>query len=189
MSMVSFFRYFFCNLIAIAILLYPSKTFAGITGYGTFFSTTTTAPSNTSNLNQDTPYSMRWTIDRFDSTYFSHDISSFNHEIMFKFAGNYRVSFSIPLQEVTGNNRRSIRGELYLNGNPIDIARAESSYIRDNNIHRRSSLHLSTLLSNISVNDVLELRVSKQTSEGGRLQLLEPNFFSSMLPPQRKLFF
>lgn len=140
---------------------------AAITGYASFGGSTTTAPSNISNLNQDTPHSIRWTKQRMDADFFSHDTSSFSHEVTFKNAGNYRVSFSIPLDESSGGNRRSIRAELYLNGNPIDAGRSESSYIRDNNGHTKTSLHFSSLLTNISVDDILELRVSKQTNQTG----------------------
>lgn len=157
-----------------------------VTGYASFNGNTTTAPSNFSNLNQDTPYAMRWTIQRMDSTYFSHSTSSFNHEITFKTAGNYRISFSIPLQKMTGANRKSIRAELYLNGSPIDIGRAESGYIRDANGHTKSSLHLNTLLANISANDILELRVSKQTNQVGKVTTTGAQLFLQYVDPTTK---
>ncbi len=172
--------------IVFAFMLGSQSASAAITGYGTFSGNTTTAPSNFTNLNQDTPYSMRWTIDRLDSTYFTHDTSSFNHEITFQTAGDYRVSFTIPLQEVSGGNRRSVRAELYLNGNPVDIGRSESGYIRDNNGHLTSSLQLSTLLSNISVNDVLELKVSKQTDEVAEITTSGAQLFLQYVEPTTK---
>ncbi|MCF8059998.1 MAG: hypothetical protein K9K67_11925 [Bacteriovoracaceae bacterium] len=140
---------------------------AAIDGYGSFLGSTTTAPSNITNLNQDTPYSIRWTAERFDSTYFTHSTTSFNQEITFVMGGKYNLSLSIPLDEVSGSNRRSVRAEVFLNGSPVDIARAESGYIRDTSNHLKSSLHLNILLSNISANDVLEVKVSKQTNQAG----------------------
>lgn len=168
---------------AVVALFFSLSAQAAITGYANFGGTTTTAPSGITNLNQDTAYSIRWTSERFDSNYFSHDTSSFNQEITFVTAGSYRLSLSIPLNEVSGNNRRSIRAEVYLNGTPIDIGRAESSYIRDTNNHLTSSLHLSTLLTNISANDVLEVRVSKQTNQAGEVTTPGARLFLQYVDP------
>ncbi len=168
------------------VLIFDSS-YAAISGYGSFGGTTTTAPSNISNLNQDNPYAIRWTQERFDSTYFDHDTSSFNHEITVKVSGHYRLNLVIPLDEVSGSNRRSIRSEVFINGSAIDIGRAESSYIRDSNDHTGSSLHLNTILPNLSVNDVIEVRVSKQTNRTGDVVTPGAQLFLKYVDPSSKV--
>ncbi|MCR9205020.1 MAG: hypothetical protein NXH75_10610, partial [Halobacteriovoraceae bacterium] len=104
-------------------------------------------------------------------------------EITFTTAGSYRLSLTIPLNEISGNNRRSVRAEVYLNGSPLDIGRAESGYIRDLDNHTTSSLHLGTLLTNISANDVLEVRVSKQTNQTGEVTTPGARLFLQYVDP------
>jgi hypothetical protein len=169
------------------LFLFNISLSAAIDGYGSFLGNTTTAPSNITNLNQDTPYSIRWTAERFDSTYFTHSTSSFNQEITFETAGTYNLSLSIPLDEVSGSNRRSVRAEVYLNGTPIDIGRAESGYIRDTSNHLKSSLHLNILLTNISVNDLLEVKVSKQTNQAGDITTPGAQLFLQYLDNSKKV--
>jgi hypothetical protein len=93
------------------------------------------------------------------------------------------LSLTIPLNEVSGSNRRSVRAEVYLNGSPLDIGRAESGYIRDLDNHTTSSLHLGTLLTNISANDVLEVRVSKQTNQTGEVTTPGARLFLQYVDP------
>jgi hypothetical protein len=179
-----FGRTFFCLAL---IFLSMYSVFATITGYGVFKGFTTTAPSNSSNLFQTNPYSIKWTIDRFDGVYFAHDKTSFSDEITIKTAGNYRISMQIPLYEVSGANRRSVRAEVFINGSPLDIGRSESSYIRDSDNQNESSLHLDTVLSGLSVDDVIEVKVSAQTNQTGEVYTSGASLFLQYIDPSEKI--
>ncbi len=160
---------------------------AQVTGYGVFQGHNTTAPSNISNLFQANPYSLKWDIEKFDSTYFSHSNSSFSHQITFSTAGNYHLSLSIPLEEVSGSDRRSIRAEVYLNGSPLDIGTAESGYIRDNSDHTKSSLHLDLILDDLNVDDILEVKVRAAINKTGEVKTSGAKLFLRFLDTSKKL--
>ena len=104
------FSFFFIRLLLTLVLYFTvPNIYAQVQGYGVFQGNTTTAPSDVDNLFQANPYSIKWNIEKFDSSYFSHSNTNFSHQITFATAGNFHLSLSIPLEEVSGNNRRSVR--------------------------------------------------------------------------------
>jgi hypothetical protein len=184
----TFFSGFRRALFCVALYFFSANFLsAAITGYGVFKGYSTTAPSNTNNFFQTNPYAVKWTIDRFDGAYFAHDKNSFSDEITIKTAGSYRISMQIPLYEVSGSNRRSVRAEIFVNGSPLDIGRSESAYIRDSSDHTESSLHLDTVLAGLSVDDVIEVRVSAQTNQTGEVYTSGANLFLQYIDPSEKI--
>ncbi|MBC98222.1 MAG: hypothetical protein CME63_10755 [Halobacteriovoraceae bacterium] len=182
------FSFFFIRLLLTLVLYFTvPNIYAQVQGYGVFQGNTTTAPSDVDNLFQANPYSIKWNIEKFDSSYFSHSNTNFSHQITFATAGNFHLSLSIPLEEVSGNNRRSVRAEVYINGAPIDIGRAESGYIRDNNDHTKSSLHLDLILSDLKVDDILEVKVIKATTPTGKVRTSGAKLFLQYIEPAREV--
>ncbi|MCP4912111.1 MAG: hypothetical protein GY909_03240 [Oligoflexia bacterium] len=155
---------------------------------GLFSGTKTTAGSNNTNLNQATAYSMKWDFSNVDTTYFEHSTSSFSHQVKIKTAGDYKLSFNAPITLVdTNNSRRSLRAEVFVNGVVVPYARTESTYIRSNSGHQKSSASLVTYLSALSVNDVVEVRV-QQATNAGTITTPAATMLMEYIPGTRKVF-
>tara|TARA_Y100000590_G_scaffold470727_1_gene668798 strand:- start:836 stop:10723 length:9888 start_codon:yes stop_codon:yes gene_type:complete len=145
----------------------PVNSYAVISKVGFFSGTQTTAPATPNNLNQATPYAMKWASSKFDSNYFNHSTSSFSHQVTVLQAGDYKLTLAVPLYlTTTTGSRRSVRAEVYVNGTVIPHAIAESSYVRNANDHQESSLHLGILLKSLSANDKIEVKFNQATATG-----------------------
>ena len=114
------------------------------------------------NLNQGSSYAMEWSISDFDSTKYSHSLSSNPSRLVIEEAGDYLVGLTIPMiREDANSSRTRIEAEIRVNGIKKDVGVGRSSYIRNYNglYNKQSSDHLHVLLDDLSVDDYIEVFV------------------------------
>ena len=151
--------------------------------------TQTTAVTLPDDLNQSTPYAIKWSSSNVDATYFEHSTSSFSHQIKVKASGDYRLSFTMPVTLTdASSNRRAILGEVYVNGSPISIGRMASSYIRQSSGHNESSLHTALLLEGLNANDNISIYVNQDTTQTGEVITTGAQLFLEYVDPSRSIF-
>ena len=166
-----------------------AKAFADPAQMAVLTGTETTAISLPNDLNQGTPYAIKWSASDFDTTYFDHSTSSFSHQVRVKVSGDYRLSFTLPLTlNNTSGVRRAILGEVYVNGSPISIGRMSSSYMRQSAGHNESSLHTVVLLEGLNVNDNISIYVNQDTDETGEVTTSGAQLFLEYIDPSRTIF-
>lgn len=157
-------------------------------GIAKFSGTETNAPSTSTNLNQSTPYSIKWSEAEFDYNYFSY-VSASSERVTVTQPGDYFVSLTLPMRLTSAElYRPSVQAEVYVNGVIVDGSMAASTYIR-NSTHYESSGHVAFLVSGLSANDVIEVRVSKGSDDGSVVQVTEKaSFYVEFVNPARTIF-
>lgn len=140
-------------------------------GIGWFQSTSST---NGVDLNLTTEYSLDWsTLSRFDYNYFSHSTTTNSEKIKVKVAGHYLLSLNLPLFDTGSGQRVGAEAKVYVNGAVLEEGVSSSSYIRFTSGHEESSGQLNIMLSNLSVNDEIEVKVEAISSITGQVNVLE----------------
>src|SRR5690606_30846177 len=108
------------------------------------------------NFNPNTEDTIEWEQSEFHSTYYDHSLTTNPEQLKVKVAGDYMIHLTIPF-DLTFTGGVLIRNEVRVNGVAVSTARAESAYVSGSGGHRESSNHLSVLLPNLSVDDIIDV--------------------------------
>lgn len=155
-------------------------------GIGYFYGANSTTDTLTpTNVNQTTAFSIAFPNSRFDDNYYTHDRSSNSHLMTMKVAGNYLLSFNLPINGALTNG--AVSAEVYVNGTLVPGTLAASSFRSNVGGHAESSLHLTTLLRNLNVNDQVDVRIVRRGA-AGTLTLDEGNLYLEYVGVSRTLF-
>lgn len=120
-----------------------------------YSSTTTSAPSAPTNINQTTMRSLLWAVSEFHSTYYSHSRTTNTHQLRVKVAGDYLVAANLPYYV---NGTAAIRMDVRVNGTSMGVGRSNNGFIGSQSAHRNSSAHIMTVLS-LNANDIVDIGV------------------------------
>lgn len=123
-------------------------------------SSTATVGSSNINLGAD---DLLWTGVLVSPVYFEIDAVNTNI-IKIKVAGDYRLSFTLDLGAVIA--RSNILAEVKLNGSVVQGGVSASSYIRNIAGHQEASDHIDLVLNGLSVDDEIEIEVSREANAG-----------------------
>src|SRR3989338_8907156 len=132
-----------------------------LTATGAFSGTRSVASTN---LNQ-APSPLQWSSSDIDPFYFDHSTSTNSHEVTIRQAVDYFLAVTVPQVRTDGNSSRTRVGvEVRVNGVPVPQGLGRSSYIRNFICHAESSAHANILLTDIQVNDIVEVYVEGLTT-------------------------
>lgn len=140
-----------------------------------------------------TPMSILWTEkSSIDPTAFDHSLEDATKLVVQK-DGDYLVAATVPLISIdTADNRPSQVIEIYVNGEPVPGTVGQSSYIRNQprnaNMHQESSDHVHALLTGLSANDVIELRVHKHTRVTQATGIQTASLYAELIDGSRTVF-
>ena len=149
----------FTYLVSVILgLAYTSKTYAWIgTGVATLKGTQTT---DSTNINQTTPYAIEWSSSEYDTDFYTHDPSGSYPERLYVDAnGDYLVAVTIPMVSGDSEQREQVQMEVYVNGSAATGTIGGSSYIRNATSHTEASNHVATMIPNLSSGDYIEVFV------------------------------
>ncbi|MBY0310038.1 DUF2341 domain-containing protein [Patescibacteria group bacterium] len=131
------------------------------------FAATTTRTTNSTNLNQVTPFPFQWTETRQDAGYIhSNTISPENITILNP--GTYRVHLSVPVTGDTTSNQ-NILGRVLLNGVQVSggvFSQAYTAANADADADFNSSLHWSGVVVATTTNQVLTITAEREANTG-----------------------
>lgn len=115
-------------------------------------------------LNQ-TASPVLWSTSTFDGIYFDHSTSTEEYKLTMKKAGDYLVSLTVPVERTDANSSRTrIGAEVRVNGVVVPTGYGRSSYIRNTSSQNESSSHLSFLLTDIAIDDYVEVYLEGLTT-------------------------
>jgi len=121
------------------------------------------SPTDSSNLNQNTAYEMKWTSKRKDNG-FQHSNTSNAEQITLEEIGNYLVYVNIPMG--SDSQRTNIEGTILLDDVMVDGGKFEQGYIRNAEDHSGSSIHWTGIVSTSSSNEALSISVEQEANSG-----------------------
>ncbi len=125
---------------------------------------TGTQTVNGSNLNA-APSPLVWSTSTMDNYYYSHSTSTDQYRVTIKQPGDYLLAVTLPQQRTDGNSSRTRVGvEVRVNGVAVPEGLGRSGYIRNASAHSESSAHDTFLLTNLSVNDYIEVYLDNLTT-------------------------
>ncbi len=113
-----------------------------------------------SELNLAAPDAIVWSTSTIDAYYFEHSTSTESQKLIFKQAGDYSISLNVPINRISTDSNRARWGtEIRLNGVALDTGLGRTGYIRgvSGTNHTESSNHTNILLTDISVDDYIEV--------------------------------
>jgi len=155
---------------------------------GVFSGTQRKSGANPTDFNQASQKAIEWSTSSFTSNFFDHSTVTNSEIIKVKQAGNYLLTLTMPLERTSGCTKRcSIHAEVHVNQVLVDYGIAESSYIRNASGHTESSNHLAIVLSNLSVDDEIEI-VVKSASNKGTAITPQTNLYLEYISNARTVF-
>ncbi|MES2749536.1 MAG: DUF2341 domain-containing protein [Patescibacteria group bacterium] len=127
------------------------------------FAATTTATTNSTNLNQVTAYPLSWTETRQDSG-FVHSDTVTPQNITLSNPGTYLVQVSVPLTSVTAD--QSVLGRVLLNGTQVSGGIMSQGYIAGVTGDNDASIHWSGVVVSTTTNQVLTISTEREGAAG-----------------------
>jgi len=119
------------------------------------------------NLNQTTPAALVWSDSSIDNNHFFFNLTS-PTQIAVKEDGDYLIALTMPVSRTDGNNEQTrVQAEARVNGVKAEGGVARSSYIRNADSQDESSNHLNLLLTDLQVDDTIEVVVTGLTNNIG----------------------
>ncbi len=165
-------------------------------GYGLFQGTHTHAASNSTYINPSSEAALEYSTHSFNAQYFTH--SSDSHQVIVKEAGDYLLSSVIPVERLNGNatsDVASFSSMVKINGTPVAAGFSANSFTRGFNglsdSPTQSSNHMTVLLQNLSVDDVITVEVVNNASASEPLTVSSGRTFSTSLeyiPQEQNIF-
>lgn len=116
------------------------------------------------NLNQG-DFALKWDGVDFDSQYFGFQSSNSNLIRVLK-AGSYTVNLTLPTTGDQLNTSQSVRAKVLVNGLAKGHAIGESGFIFGTTSNFETSVHLTTFLKDLNVNDEIQIFVEKAAGSG-----------------------
>ncbi|MDA8793742.1 hypothetical protein N9N67_10880, partial [Bacteriovoracaceae bacterium] len=147
----------------------------------------TMAGGSPTNLAQTSAFEMKWHSSSFTSGYFDHNPAVNEHQLTIKTAGSFLLTLTFP---VSGTGQRAgINTDVLLNGSLLDVTFSSSSYLRNNSNHDNSSNHLSVVLSNLLVDDIITIRTVRASAVTSNVTLDgDAALYMEYLDPARSIF-
>jgi len=151
--------------------------------------TETTEAGTPTNFNQATAYPIVWSASSFASCHFSHSLSVNPEQLSITHDGDYFISVTIPLtlSDVNGI-RRAVSLDVLVNGVSVSQGRGDSGYIRQGSGHAEASVHIATLLNDLSAGDYIEVKAIQEASIG-TVTTSSASLYVEYVKPSRSIFF
>ncbi|MFO7871983.1 MAG: hypothetical protein R6V03_11210, partial [Kiritimatiellia bacterium] len=131
---------------------------------------------------------LEWRVTAVDTDYF--DTSGLpGTNLVVKQDGDYLVAVTLPMGPSTVT-RSCVQIEVYVNNTAIDGSIGESSYIRaatEGDGHNESSAHAALLLTGLSANDEIHVRV-KPTANSGTVNMGQASLYAEYIDSSRTVF-
>lgn len=128
----------------------------------TAFSATGVETTNSTNLNQATPYEMEWNVELRKDSGFTHSTVSASEDIVADAAGYYFMTVNIPLGGTA--QRMNVIGKVLLDGSEVPGGRFQNGYLRNFDNIADSSIFWSGLVQTTSTNQVISVSVQLDPS-------------------------
>ena len=138
------------------------------------------------NINQGAGAPLKWSSSSFDDSYFDHSPASSSERLVIKTAGDYLIAVTVPMSGTV--RRAAVQAEVRVNGTPVSGGIGESSYIRNGTGHNESSDHIAVLLTNLAVDDYVEVYVT-QTAASGTINISgQASLYAEFIDANRTVF-
>ncbi len=145
-----------------------------------------TETTSGANINQGAAVALKWIGSSFDDAYFDHSLVISPERLLIKNAGDYLVAVTVPMSGSV--SMAAVQTEVRVNGTPVEGAIGESSYIRNGTGHNESSDHIAVLLTNLAVDDYIEVYV-KRTAWSGTINISgQASLYVENIAPERIVF-
>lgn len=125
----------------------------------TVFNATATETTYGTDLNQSSPYEMKWIEGRKDTGFTHSDISD-SEDLTLDAAGKYLVAVNVPI--ASSIQRANIKGKVLLDGSQVIGAEFKQGYIRNGSSHNNSSIHWFGVVESTLPNQVLSVTVERE---------------------------
>ena len=130
---------------------------------------------DSTNLKITSHKAVKWSIASVDSAVFEHPAGN-PTRLKFKQAGDYFIALTAPLTQgaVTNGGRRSDQEfVVFKNGAAVAEGATRCTYIRHASGHAESSGHVHFLLTGVAVNDYVEVKTKRNTTNNSNVTTLQ----------------